>query len=238
MASRGRGPSTHPSDGLSPEDVAAYLRAHPDFLAQNPELAVHLTPPAVARGRGVVDFQYYLVQRLRGDLGQIKDQQRELISTTRANLNSQNRIHAAILFLLDARSFEQFIQIITTELAVLLDLDVACLVVESNGHDIPHVHASGVRVVEPDLIGGLMGKRDVALFHDTPGDPALFGSAAGLVRSQALVKLQVSDDTPAGLLAFGSRNPDMFHTGQGTELVSFLARVIERLIRRWLDLPP
>jgi uncharacterized protein YigA (DUF484 family) len=29
----------------------------------------------------------------------------------------------------------------------------------------------------------------------------------------------------------------MFHSGQGTELVCFLARVIERSIRAWLDLP-
>lgn len=222
---------------LTAEDVCAYLREHPDFLAQHAELAGHLTPPSHDRGRGVVDLQAFMVERLRGDIRTLKEQQRELIATTRANLNSQNRIHAAVLFLLDARNFEQLIQTIATDLAVLLDLDVACLAVESNGLDIPHVHRTGVRVVEPGRIDGWLGTRDVLLAADTPGDPELFGPGAGLVRSQALIRLQISSETPEGLLAFGSREPDMFHQGQGTELVCFLARVVERCIRSWLDLP-
>lgn len=222
---------------LTAEEVCAYLRDHPDFLAQHAEVVDHLAPPALHRGRGVVDLQSYMIERLRGEVRTLKDQQRELIVTTRANLNSQNRIHAAVLFLLDAQNFEQLIQTIATDLAVLLDLDVASLVVESNGLDIPHVHRSGVRVVEPGMIDHWLGQRDVVLNADIEGDPEIFGAAAGLVRSEALIRLQVSGETPEGLLAFGSRQPDMFHHGQGTELVCFLARVIERCIRSWLELP-
>ena len=69
------------------------------------------------------------------------------------------------------------------------------------------------------------------------GDEALFGAGAGLVRSQALVRLNVSTGAPPCLLALGSREPDMFHSGMRTELISFLARVLERCIRSWLDLP-
>ncbi|PWC54905.1 DUF484 family protein [Azospirillum sp. TSO22-1] len=234
---RDPGPSPKVAPTLTAEDVCAYLREHPDFLVQHPELVDHLTPPTHDRGRGVVDLQAFMVDRLRGDIRALKDQQRELITTTRANLNSQNRIHAAVLFLLDAQNFEQLIQTIATDLAVLLDLDVAGLVVESNGLDIPHVHRTGVRVVEPGMIDQWLGTRDVVLAADTPGDPELFGPGAGLVRSQALIRLQISSETPEGLLAFGSRDPEMFHPGQGTELVCFLARVVERCIRSWLDLP-
>lgn len=222
---------------LTAETVAAWLRANPGFLADRADLVQHLTPPRQDRGEGVVDFQYFMVERLRQEVERLKEQQRELIGTTRANLNNQNRIHAAILFLLDARSFEQLIQTVTTELAVLLDLDVACLVVESNGQDIPHVHKSGVRVVEEGMVAGILGRRDMLLRGGIEGDPSLYGSAAGLVRSEALIRLHISDDTPPGLLAFGARDPDMFHQGQGTELVGFLARVVERCIRGWLELP-
>lgn len=231
------GPTARPAAGLSAEDVAAWLREHPDFLAQRPELAATLAPPRVERGRGVLDFQAFMVDRLRDELARLKDQQRELLATTRANLNNQNRVHAAILFLLDARSFEQLIQAVTTELAVLLDLDVACLVIESNGQELPHVHSSGVRVAPPGLVDSVLGRRPVLLRSDVVGDPEIYGHGAGLVRSEALIRLRVSEDTPQGLLAFGSREPDMFHPGQGTELVCFLARVVERSIRAWLDLP-
>ena len=222
---------------LTPEEVSAYLREHPDFLVQHADLVHHLTPPSIDRGRGVVDFQAFMVERLRSELHQLKDQQRELIGTARANVNSQNRIHAAVLFLLEARSFEQLIQIITTDLAILLDLDVACLVVESNGQDIPHTHISGVRVVEEGTVDLCLGTADVVLNADIHGDPEIYGPGAGLVRSEALIRLQVSSETPEGFLAFGSREPDTFHSGQGTELVNFLARVVERVIRSWLELP-
>lgn len=234
---RDPGPSPKVAPTLTAEDVCAYLREHPDFLVQHADLVDHLTPPTHDRGRGVVDLQAFMVDRLRGDIRALKDQQRELVTTTRANLNSQNRIHAAVLFLLDAQNFEQLIQTIATDLAVLLDLDVAGLAVESNGLDIPHVHRTGVRVVEPGRIDEWLGTRDALLAADIQGDPELFGPAAGQVRSQALIRLQISSETPEGLLAFGSRDPDMFHPGQGTELIGFLARVVERCIRSWLELP-
>jgi uncharacterized protein YigA (DUF484 family) len=84
-----------------------------------------------------------------------------------------------------------------------------------------------------ELLGS---ERDVLLLGDTPGEAELFGSAAGLVRSQALLRLRVSENTPAGLLCIGTRKPDKFHPGQGTELLCFLARALEITIAAWLDL--
>jgi uncharacterized protein YigA (DUF484 family) len=79
---------------------------------------------------------------------------------------------------------------------------------------------------------------DVLLSADVgQGDPILFGPAAGLVRSQALLRLNIGKLAPQGLLAVGSRRDDYFHPHQGTELLSFLARTIDYHIRVWLDLP-
>ena len=69
------------------------------------------------------------------------------------------------------------------------------------------------------------------------GDPEIYGGAADLVRSDAVLRLSISKVAPAGLIAFGTRHPGYFHAGQGTELMSFLGRVIEFGIRSWLDLP-
>ena len=38
------------------------------------------------------------------------------------------------------------------------------------------------------------------------------------------------------ILAFGSRDPNMFDDGQATDQVSFLARVVERSFRAWLHI--
>jgi len=66
----------------------------------------------------------------------------------------------------------------------------------------------------------------------------VFGPAAGLVRSDALIRLSVGQNVPLGLLVFGTRHPGYFNAGQGTELLVFLARVLEHCLRQWLGLKP
>ncbi len=222
---------------ISAEDVHAFLKANPDFLSEHPELLKVLTPPEENRGRGVVDFQQFMLGRLRDEFDRAREQQRQMVVTARANLAAQNRIHRAALALLECRSFEELIERVTTDLALILDVDTCLLLVESNGLEPPHVHKSGVRVVEPGVIGTVLAGREVILAGATPGDPVVFGPMAGVVASSALLRLHVSSQTPEGMLALGSRDPSFFEEGQATELLGFLAQVVERILRMWLDLP-
>jgi uncharacterized protein len=217
--------------------IVAYLVEHPDFVERHPALVQTLTPPGVDRGRGIVDFQRFMVARLQGDIDQLNLENTALIHTARANAHSQSRIHAAVLALLEARSLGQLLEILTGDLMDLLDVDVIAMVVESNGADLPHVAASGIRIVEPGAVGEWLGRRDVLLQGGVAGDPAIYGPGAGLIQSEALLRLNISSRTPAGLVAFGSRDPNLFQEGQGTELIAFLGGAIERLLRAWLDLP-
>ena len=224
------------ASGLAPSDVVAYLRHHQNFLAEHPDLLQVLTPPAVQRGETVVDMQQFMLQRLQTEIARLKNQQRMLIATSRANLATQSRIHAAVLALLGAPTFEHLIQIVTTDLAVLLDADVITLGVETSGPG--HLSVRGVQLLERGTVERLFGAdRDVLLRPEIEGDPELFGSGAGLVRSAALLRLRVSPQAPAGLLAIGARRTNKFHPGQGTELLGFLARSLEIVIAGWLDLP-
>jgi uncharacterized protein YigA (DUF484 family) len=231
---------------LAAADVAAYLRRHPDFLVSRPDLVAVLTPPAREMGDGVVDLQRFMLERLRTDVARLKLVQRKLIATSRANLQNQSRVHGAVLAMLGATTFEHLIAVVTEELTLLLDIDAVGLCVEAGqgkamrsiGAKHPAL-AAGVQVLEAGSVDELLGPSHAVLLRsDVVGDPALFGaSAAGLVRSDALVRLRVSSAAPVGLLALGARKPGVFHPGQGTELLTFLAQVIEQSIRAWLDLP-
>lgn len=234
---REQGHSHRITGAVNAEEVSAYLREHPDFLIRNADLVQHLTPPMVRRGSNILDLQHYMVDRLQTEVGRLRTEQRELLTASRTNLNNQNRVHAAALFLLDAQSFEQLIQTVTTDLAVLLDLDVACLIIESGNRDLPGCDGAGVKLVKAGAVDRWLGRRELVLAGNIYGDPAIFGGGSGLVRSEALIRLHISAESPPGMLAFGSRDPDMFDHGQGTELISFLARVVERCIRTWLNLP-
>jgi len=227
-----------PARTIAVAEVTEFLRQHPDFLIEHADLLDVLTPPTLRRGERVVDMQHFMIERQRAEIVRLKTQQRSLVATTRANLTSQSRIHSAVLGLLAASSFEQLIQIVTTDLAVLLDADVVTIGVEQTGPTRPRLNHHGVQILDTGAVDAVLGpERDVALFAEIAGDPKLFGDGAGLVRSAAILRLSVSAVAPSGLLCIGTRRAGKFHAGQGTELLSFLARALGITIAAWLDLP-
>src|SRR6202043_3453565 len=119
--------------------------------------------------------------------------------------------------ILAAPSFEQLLQIVTTDLAVVLDVDIVTLGVESSTSPtrlMPH----GIHLLKAGAVDALLGaERNVLLHADMPGDAALFGGAAGLVRSQALLRVAFGRAPPAGLLCIGVRRAGRFHPGLGIE---------------------
>lgn len=227
------------TDGpLSAEDVAEYLRRHPDFLAGRPELLDALTAPAREHGKGVVDLQQFMIERLRGEVERLRASQADLIASARGNMARQSRVHEAVLALLGARTFEDAIQTITTDLAVTLDLDVAALCVEAEVDELRPQLRCGIRILRPGTVDALLGAGKSYLMRPAAqGDPRLYGQVASLIRSDALIRLEVSPLRPPGVLALGTRRAGRFRAGRGTEPLAFLGRVVEVTIRTWLDLP-
>lgn len=219
---------------LDAADIVAYLRDHPGFLDDHPEALTLLHPPARAVGGGVYDFQHFLLEKQRRDLATLGDEHKALLTMTRGNLASQARIHKSVLAILAAPSFEQLFQTVTTDMAVLLDVDAVTMAVESSATG-PRPILHGIHLLPPGTVDELLGtERPALLSAGIVGDPALFGSAAGLVRSQALLRLAFGKANPAGLLCIGTRKPGRFHPGLGTELLSFLARSLSITIAQWL----
>ncbi len=230
--------ATRSDPPLTAERVIAYLRENPDFLNQHPEVLRFLNPPARPLGDGIADLQLAMIERLKRELAGFDTRQRELVDTSRANLATQARVHECVLALLAATSFEQVIQTVTTDFAVLLDLDVVTLCIEADGTALPQAATHGLHVVAPDTVARLVGHDDGLLLRsDISGDPEIFGGAAPLVRSDALARLDISPATPPALIAFGSREPDKFPPGQATELLGFLAAALGHIVRGWLNLP-
>ena len=236
----GKGRSTGSSErgrGLSADDVAAYLRRHPDFLYRHSDLLNGLEPPCQHQGAGVIDFQHAMVKHLREEVGSLTAARDELIGTSRINRSAQSRVHESVLALLDARSFEHFIERVTTDIAVIMDLDLVTLGVE-RGEDACATHpVPGVFCLPKGKIAEIFGpKGQIRLRAEAEADPEIFGAGAGLVHSEALLRLNIGDRAPDALLALGSRREGNFDEGQGTELLSFLARVLEICFRGWLNL--
>jgi uncharacterized protein len=226
---------------LSDAQVRAYLKRHPTFLHDYADLLAVLAPPGRDRGN-VVDLQRAMVERLQREVSRLGTYQTELLTLNQANQATQAQVHASVLALVEAQSFAHLIDTVTGTLPRLLDIDVATLCVERGGTSPKQVKTEGVYVIPAGRVAQLLGQdRNILLRPESAGpdgaEPTMFGPHAHEVRSDALVRLKPSSDAPAGLLALGSREPEKFHPGQGTELLGFLARVLERCIRGWLGLP-
>jgi uncharacterized protein YigA (DUF484 family) len=221
---------------LTAREVMGYLRRHPDFLDEHPEALRLLRPPSRDVGEGIVDFQHFLYERQRRELNRVNLEYRNLIAVSRGNLASQNRVHKAALTVLAAPSFGQLLQIVTTDLAVLLDVDVVTIAVENIAGITPRLNVNGIHLLEAGTVEDVLGPHKAVVYDaDVVGDPALFGGAAGLVRSQALLRLRFGRETPTGLLCIGTRKPGRFHPGLGTELLGFLGRIVGLAIGLWLN---
>ena len=231
-------PASRRASAITADQVAEFLIEHPDFLVQHPEILDRLRAPARSLGDPVVDFQVQLVERQRSRMDALKGELGQLVETSRANLDQQHRLFDAVLRLLESPNFEALIETVTGELAPLLGVDAIGLAVESiPGREVSLAVAlrTGVRVVPEGTVFDRLGSGDAVLRADITGDVLLFGDLASIIHSEAVLRLNWSPSAPPGLLAFGSADPEGFHPGQGTEQITFLARVIERVLSVWLD---
>lgn len=213
------------------ENIAEYLRGNPDFLNRHPEILATLD--LSSQSGNVVDFQQMMVAKLRQDKQRSEDRQRTLVTNARSNMIVQARVHAAVVRLLEARNLDELAEIVASELSIMLEVDVVALCLESPSF-MEIANTNGIRNLPAQTIDQYMGDRDALLEANIAGDANLFGPAARLVKSQALLRLHIADNIPDGLLAFGSRDPLLFADSQGTELIGFLGDVIERLLRHFL----
>ncbi len=224
-----------PIDNPDAEAVAGYLRRNPDFLADRPDLIAALTPPSYHQGESVVDLQRFMLESMRNEVKSLSARENRLLNAAAERDASQSRVQEAVLALLEARSFEHLIRTINEQVAELLDVASVRLCVETD-ESIPGPSGkAGVVVIEPGTIDKWMRRtEDIVLVGGAPGRRAIFGPDVGKVRSYALLRLGFGPKSPGRILALGASDADGFHPRQGTELLAFLARVLEHCVRRWL----
>ena len=224
--------------GISADDVIAYLEDHPDFFAGRQDLLSKMTAPSRWTGDGVVDMQHFLADRRLREIDDLRNCAQEVIETSRSNMSVQTRTHAAVLALLWASDMDQLLRVIGDDLPLLLDVDMVILGFETPGlvTNAPMAEEVDIRLLGIGDVDRILGpEENVVLMRDLnegpDGGSDLFGEASGLVRSAGLARLCSGQGIPVGFMGLGSRG-EVFNPGQGTELISFLARAMETCLHR------
>ncbi len=232
------------SDETTKKMVIDYLQQNPQFLAEHPELFEVLLPPEQQHGRGVIDFQYYAIDNLRRGMRKMKDRFQGLVVSARENLSVQQQVQRAVVSTIQARNLEELLEVLTTDLMTWFDVDIVRLAMESDmaGTYETYYHEdnySGICFVPPGTSQAALLGESVRLIADTQGEPPigfemLFADCSNLVRSCALVRLDLPQIKRPAVLAFGVRHADRFHPHQGGELLGFLGQVMSIILDRCL----
>ncbi len=187
------------------ESVAAYLRAHPGFLAARPALYAALTPPLRRHGEGVADHLAAMVAAARRDAASV-------VAAGRTTAALAGRVQEAVLALFTSASVPACVSELFPP---LLGVDAASLCVEE---ELP-----GTRRLPPGEVERRLCGRSVAI-GAARQDPAVHGEAAALAYYDALV-LVPGVAAPA-LLALATRHADLLDASHVTGVLGFLGRAV------------
>jgi uncharacterized protein YigA (DUF484 family) len=152
-----------------------------------------------------------------------------------------NQLHRAILKMLDADQFEQFVLSLGGEVAHVLRVEGVALVLESTETAALGKLEPVLKVRDPGFVAHYMAMgrnvppRHIVLRQTVPeGADGVYGAGGGDLRSEVLLRLDLGDGRLPGMLAMASEDPHRFRPGQGTDLLTFFAGMFERVLRRWL----
>ena len=224
----------------SPREIEAFLRQHPDFLAERPDLLRAMTPPSrFDGGDQISDFQAAMIRGLRLDVERLSRTSVDLVATSQGNLSRQQRTHSAALMLAEAETPADFHRVLIRDWPQILDVDAIALILEDDAATDASEGPEGILRVPSGTVDALFAKSPNPRTLLTPERRGnrLFGTCAAKIHSDALVRLNPQPGgnraAPEGILAVGAFLPETFHPGQATDLLEFLARLLAIVLTRW-----
>lgn len=219
----------------------------PTVILDDPEvMRALLNNHDSAKGENFVDLRGVFVERLEDRLDRLEDTHRTVIANAYENLAGTNQIHRAILAVLDADDIEGFLQALHHDVANILAVDLIRICLESDdaaggeaiGPDGPlkeiivALPANGVDAYVTE--GRSTPARQVTLRTASEAKASVYGKKANDVRSEAILRLDLGDEKLPGMVIFGSNDENRFSSDQASDLLSFFAQALERILRHWV----
>jgi uncharacterized protein YigA (DUF484 family) len=215
---------------LEAMDVAEYLRQHPRFLENFPDVAAELVMP---RENGpAASLAVYQLETLRARNRELNERLAELVAIAGDNEQLMVRVHTLTVGLLRDDNLADVLKSFVGTLHEDFSTDLVRVVLFRDGAGLPQAEW---------LVCVPQGAEALPEFADflKRGDPAcgrlapaklarLFGSDFGKVQSTALLKIGNT-----GVLAVGSVDPNRFHPGIGTLFLKLIAQALDAAIARY-----
>jgi uncharacterized protein len=220
------------TEKLGAHEVAAWLRRHPRFLQQFPDLALSLVVP---REEGsAASLASYQLEVLRDKNRELNRRLHELFANAEDNERLAVRTHQLTLALMRQDSAAASVRAMVASLSEDFAGDLVRIVLFAPVAGLEQ--ADWLQVVARD-------DPRLAPFRDALADGApicgrlnpdkhalLYGAHADQVQSSALLPLPGT-----GLVAVGSRDPNRFYPGMGTLFLRMMGEALAAALARYAD---
>lgn len=206
----------------APEAVAAFLEAHPDFLAERPELYRLLSPPRRVHGERLADHMAAMLAAERRRVRSLEAEMEAAVAVGRAGNGLNVRVRLAVLALMRANDVTETV---VQEVPALLGIETCTLLAEAPDR-------RGVIKLPRGAVSRLLGRGRDAVVRAVPTEAELLHQeAAPLVARDALARVPVWTGQPT-LLALGTRDPAVLPARQVTATLAFLGRAVAAAMAR------
>jgi uncharacterized protein YigA (DUF484 family) len=219
-------------DATQARVVAAYLKRHPEFLSEYPELAARLTMP---RPEGAVSsLAVYQLQSLRDKNSELERQLGELVAIAAENEKLMERVHALTVALLRANTMEVTARTVIARLSADFHTEQVRLLLFGDEPMLPRTEwmqqlPEGAAAL-PEFSEFLQKSEPFSGRLSAEKLDRLFGTDAAQIHSVAMMRLG-----DCGILAIGSGDPDRFQPGMGNLFLKMIAATITAALARSRD---
>lgn len=152
----------------------------------------------------------------------------DLIETARQNHAVQAQVHGAVLSILGAKDWATLDVRLQRKVRASLGIDFLGLFVENA--KLPK-GLSGISSKPEGFVANIMQGHFERLGPSAAHSSLLYGEQINQMHCEALLRLDWGPGE--ALLVFASKDARAFCAGQGTELISFFAKTVERMISHW-----
>jgi uncharacterized protein YigA (DUF484 family) len=212
-------------DAMDRALVRQMLMTNPDWVREDTELMSHL---AASTTDGVADLGFVVRERLLGEVRDLKQRQQAIADHARNNLALLARAQAFVLSLMECTNPDELDYKLAWEAPSALGVEKVRLYLEGAT---PMIVSEAIHACSDGLADELLGdENDFTGGCATRTSRTLYGEEMG---SHALCRINAGGRI--GVLALAASEADQFHTGQGTEILNFVARAVERLMDKWLS---
>jgi uncharacterized protein YigA (DUF484 family) len=212
------------------EEVARYLKDHPEFFEEHAELLASMQLPHPHGGRAIPIAERQVLT-LREKSRALEGKLRELVQFGEENDSISERVHRVTLALLAASDLPFLLDALYNNLREDFAVPAVALRlwIETSTQD---------RIEFADV------NQETRVFADSVTDPyfserpildtgAWFGDDHAELRSLAYVPLRLA--RTVGLLMLGSADPQRFSADKGTLYLTRLGEVVSTALKRYVD---